>query len=142
MKSMESRSFAVLDSHQRMLDRQETREANYKLEQDQYKVRLARRQRETVDDKVATAVLKLRGCNVPTAISLIQSMSTQDRDIYLLAEETGSNRSSILRAFPAVRKAVRFAFEGTQDKLEETPAEPTEVSAEAQVEGEEPQTEE
>lgn len=119
MKSMESTSFAVLDSHQRMLDRQAAREENQARERELAQARLARRQRETTFDAVERASRRLKNANVPATISYIKGVSSVERDYYLLAEEfMGPARTTVLRQFPPARKSVRVAFLG---ETEDTP---------------------
>lgn len=110
-KELESRTFAKLDSHQRMLDRQKAREEHARQELESSQARLLRRRRLSVDERVERAAEKLKGANVTTAISVIQNLSSAERDFYLLAEEhLGSNRKSVLRSFPPPRKSIRADF--------------------------------
>lgn len=110
-KELESRTFAKLDSHQRMLDRQKAREEHARQELESSQARLLRRRRLSVDERVERAAEKLKGANVATAISVIQNLSSAERDFYLLAEEhLGLARKSVLRSFPPPRKSIRADF--------------------------------
>jgi len=130
MSPMESRSFEVLDSHKRMLDRQATREKNQATDLALSKDRLARRKRLGAEERVAQAAERLKGRNVPATIQKIESLSTWERDYYLIAEEITLNRKTVLQQFPKPRKSVRIAYFGT-------PAEPQEAVEAQTVELEE-----
>ena len=64
----------------------------------------------SIVEKVEPAKVKMNGQNVSQAIQTIQFGSEADRDAFLLAEEFGRNRTSVLRAFGPVRRAVRDAY--------------------------------
>lgn len=106
-------SFQVLDSHQRMLDRQAAREENYSKERQAMDARLSRNKRLTAEERVFEAAKKLEKANSSLAIRLIGTKSAYERDFFLLAEEyVGPNRREVLRQFPAPRKRTREAFLG------------------------------
>lgn len=113
MQPMESRSFEVLDSHKRMLERQAYREENQRKEHEASVARLEKRKRLTVEERVDNAARKMKNRNVPATIALLEGLPTRELDFYLLAEEIGLNRSTVLRQFPKVRASVRATFEGT-----------------------------
>jgi len=126
MKLMESSSFAVLDSHQRMLDRQKVREENARAERELTQARLSRVKHQTAEERVFTASKRLEGTNAPTAIALIESKGPRERDFYLLAEELfGQNRKQVLRQFAKPRKSIRESILGATNESPESATQAT-----------------
>ncbi len=116
MKQMASTSFAVLDSKQRMKEREARRAENAAKDLEASLARLAKKERDSIDDRVGRAVERLRGANVSTAINIIGACHSRDRDVYLLAEEITLNRKSVLQRFPDVRKSIRLAYFGSEEE--------------------------
>lgn len=120
---IEKTSFAVLDSKARMRDREARREANFAAERAAMDARRLKVHNDTVQDRVFQAVKRLRGANASATMAIIEGCSTRDRDVYLIAEEIGQNRKTVLRNFPKPRKAVRLAFFGSEDNAPSSVAE-------------------
>lgn len=114
MAEMESRKYAKLDGHARMLEREGRRAQNAAADLALSQARLQRREKRTIQDRVDEAIVKLRNRNVPATIALIESVSSSERDAYLLAEEIGQNRKTVLQSFPNIRKSARIAYFGPE----------------------------
>jgi len=112
-KTMESRSFEVLDSHKRMEEREANRAANRIKEQELLDARRGRAKRLTADEHVAKAVKKLSGMNVMHTVNFLRTLSSRELDYYLIAESISENRVTVLKQFSTPRKSVVVAFYGT-----------------------------
>ncbi len=86
------------------------RQANSKLAFEAAQARARRRQSISLTDRVDAAKERLAGVNTAGAIQLIQSVSTADYDVYLIAEEYGQARRGVLKQFGAPRNSVKTAY--------------------------------
>lgn len=91
-------------------ERDARRKENARIAREAAQRRAARGKDVTLVDRVEKAKVKLAGTNVAGAIQVIQSVSPQDYDIYLLAEKYGAARRGVLQQFGAGRKSVETAY--------------------------------
>lgn len=68
------------------------------------------REKPSIQERVESVRAKLVGRNVQDTILLMEGVSDQERDIFLIAEETGQARKSIFARFGKPRKTVRNAY--------------------------------
>jgi hypothetical protein len=96
------------------LPRWEQRLAQRKKSQDlarnAARARQAKKRHGNIVTQVEAAQFKLAGANTAGAVQVIESASSADRDILLLAEEFGQARKGVLRQFGPVRSGVRAAY--------------------------------
>ena len=93
----------------RWAERDARRQENKRLAQDAAAGR-ARRKTVTLPGRVETAKARLAQTNVAGAIQVIQSVSSQDYDIYLLAEQYGQARGGVLKQFGEPRGTVKQRY--------------------------------
>jgi hypothetical protein len=117
----------VLDSKKRAADREAHRAELHAAELALSQARLRNRKAQSIEDRVTAAALKLRGANATATVAIIEGCNSRDRDIYLLAEEIGQARKTVLQQFPSVRKSVRAAYFGTEGEAASSAAEPDET---------------
>jgi len=94
----------------------------------------SRRKKETLVERVEKAKERLDTVNVGGAIAVIQSVSSQDYDVYLLAEMHGQARRGVLKQFGAPRGTVERQY---LDDIQDDGAgvgDPTETSVEGSQE--------
>lgn len=85
------------------------RKANAKVAREAAQ-RRASKPKASLVERVEAAKVKLEGVNVAGAIALIQAVSPQDYDIYLLAEQHGQARRGVVQQFGAPRGTVERAY--------------------------------
>jgi hypothetical protein len=83
----------------------------------------SRRAKATLAERVDKAKERLAQVNAGGAIQVIQSVSSQDYDVYLLAEEFGQARRGVLKQFGNGRATVRQQY--LDEIAEEAPEVPT-----------------
>lgn len=65
----------------------------------------------TLRERVESAAQRLKGAPAGDTLAILDTLSTAEREVYLLAEEhLGRNRQEILRRFPAPRQRTQEAF--------------------------------
>lgn len=111
----------------RWAERDARRRANSQIAIDAMEAR-GRRAKDTLVQRVAKAKERLLGTNTAGAIQLIQAVSPQDYDVYLLAERHGQARKGVLKQFGAPRGSVERQYLADID--EEAPEVPTEEQGE------------
>lgn len=79
----------------------------------------AQKNKKSLFRRVQDAAEKLEGRNVADTVALIEMQSPQDREVYILAEERGQNRVSVIRnaGFQVTRK-MREALQAELDIIE------------------------
>lgn len=68
------------------------------------------RKKASLVERVEAAKEKLATANVAGAIDIIQNVSSQDYDFYIIAERTGQARRGVLRAFGPPRNTVEQQY--------------------------------
>ena len=109
MKTMTGNTDQAPAYNSRWEERDARRQASKDAAMEAAANRAARRSGTTLVTRVENAKAKL-GCNTVQAIQLIQSVSSADYDIYLLAEKYGRERRGVLKQFGAPRGSVETAY--------------------------------
>lgn len=98
------------DGRARILSRQEERERGAAIAFDAAQRRQARARSNTVAQRVDAAKGVLKGRSVADSFSIIDAVRPLDRDIYLIAEEAGAARKSVLVRYGKIRKDVQEQY--------------------------------
>lgn len=93
----------------------------------------AHRAKDSLVQRVEKAKDKLNGVNAAGAIQLIQSVSSQDYDVYLLAEQHGQARRGVLKQFGAPRGSVKRQYLEDIEDDGEGVGDPNETAEDQQV---------
>lgn len=91
-------------------ERDRQRQENGRIAREAAQRRVARKMAVGIEERVAKAAKRLNGVNVAGAIDLIRDASESDRDLLLIAERHGQNRSGVLKQFGAPRASVETAY--------------------------------
>ena len=71
----------------------------------------SKRNAGTLLERVDRARQRIEKAPAGAVVDILSSLSPNEREVYLLAEEYGPNRSQLLRMFPPPRKATREEYE-------------------------------
>lgn len=91
-------------------ERDARRQENARIAREAAARRAARKSGRSVKGEVEKWQRKLTGANVPTTLALAETVSSMDRDYFILAEKYGPARRSVLQQLGAPRGSVETEY--------------------------------
>lgn len=94
----------------RFAEREARRAASVEVARKAAEARSVRSSQVSIKNEVEKAALRIAGRNAAGVLQEIEAAAPLQRDYFLLAEEYGKARTTILRQFPAVSKSLKDRY--------------------------------